>query len=418
MPFPKLGDSVDLSNFPQVTLGFIVGLTVLTFYFHVRYSARSIIYGPTILTTSGIFATFFGIATGLANFNSLNVESSVPSLIDGLKTAFWGSVAGVGGALTIKFRLLIFGGPKSTGRDVDSQDVSVADLAQGLRDIEQCLVGDDESTIVSQLKLTRQDTNDRLDALRKAQLDALEKLSQLGSKALIEALRDVIRDFNAQLTEQFGQNFKQLNEAVAKLVTWQEQYKAQVEALTEIQLASANSMKEATSHYEILVTQSEVFVKVSADLSKLLTALEVQKQTLVAALKSLGGLLQAASGSLPAVEKKVMELTDHLTSAVGRNQAEVSKALSENALLIRNSIETAGRDIATLNSNISREISGFIAKSKDQITLLDEALSEELQKSLESLGRQLTSLSEKFVSDYSPLTEKLRLLVHSAGPRP
>ena len=72
--------------------------------------------------------------------------------------------------------------------------------------------------MVSQLKLLRSDTNERLDVLKKAQIEALQKLSEMGSKALVEALRDVIRDFNTKITEQFGDNFKQLNEAVAKLL--------------------------------------------------------------------------------------------------------------------------------------------------------------------------------------------------------
>ena len=52
----------------------------------------------------------------------------------------------------------------------------------------------------------RQDFNDRLDALKKAQDEALQKMSQMGSQALVEALRDVIRDFNARINEQFGEN--------------------------------------------------------------------------------------------------------------------------------------------------------------------------------------------------------------------
>ena len=38
------------------------------------------------------------------------------------------------------------------------------------------------------------------------------------SKALISALQDVIRDFNVKISEQFGDNFKQLNVAVGRLL--------------------------------------------------------------------------------------------------------------------------------------------------------------------------------------------------------
>jgi HEAT repeat protein len=101
-------------------------------------------------------------------------------------------------------------------------EITASDLAKLLQSIQQALVGNDDSTLVSQLKLSRQDTNDRLDALKKAQQEALVILSEMGSKALVEALRDLIKDFNAKLTEQFGDNFKQLNEAVGKLVVWQD----------------------------------------------------------------------------------------------------------------------------------------------------------------------------------------------------
>jgi len=46
---------------------------------------------------------------------------------------------------------------------------------------------------------------------------------------LVEALRDVIHDFNNKITEQFGDNFKELNEAVGRLLIWQEDYKGFVE---------------------------------------------------------------------------------------------------------------------------------------------------------------------------------------------
>src|SRR5690554_7444888 len=43
-----------------------------------------------------------------------------------------------------------------------------------------------------------------------------------------------------------------------------------------------------------------------------------------------------------------------------------------------------------------------------QVIVLDESMEEELNKALKTFGMQLTALSEKFVSDYSPLTEKLQ----------
>ena len=63
------------------------------------------------------------------------------------------------------------------------------------------------------------------------------------SKAFIEALNKTIRDFNINLVETFGSNFKQLNEAVAKLLDWQEHYKDTIELTTENQKTIFNSFR-------------------------------------------------------------------------------------------------------------------------------------------------------------------------------
>ena len=48
---------------------------------------------------------------------------------------------------------------------------------------------------------------------------------------------------------------------------------------------------------------------------------------------------------------------------------------------------------------------------KESVLALDKALQKELNSSLEALGRQLAALSNRFVEDYLPLTEKLREVV-------
>jgi DNA anti-recombination protein RmuC len=407
----KLLNFAELPSHTQFFLGFV---TFLTLYFHVKYDEKTLTYGPTILTTTGIFATFLGIALGLADFDTTNIQASVPALLAGLKTAFWASVAGVGGALTIKFRHFFIGVKQEVAGSGVEGEITAADLAKLLQSIQQALVGSDDSTLVSQLKLSRQDTNDRLDALKKAQQEALLKLSEMGSKALVEALRDVIKDFNAKLTEQFGDNFKQLNEAVGRLLVWQDQYKAHIEAMTERHTDIIGSMKVASDNYQKLVTEAARFTAISADLAELLTGLETQKQQLTGMLESLADLLKAASGSLPEVEKKVMELTEQLTRSVEINQKEVSKALAENVQLIRTSIQNVGQDFSKINQDFNKHLGDMAEKTNKQVSALDAALAEELTKSLESLGRQMAALSEKFVSDYSPLADKLRAIVNMA----
>jgi len=399
---------------PVHTQFFLGCILFLTLFFHIKYSRKTLIYGPTILTTTGIFATFFGIALGLADFDTNNIEASIPALLAGLKTAFWASVVGVGGALTIKFRHFFIGEKQEVINPGTEIEVTSADLVKLLQGIQQAMIGNDDSTLVSQLKLIRQDTNDRLDALKNAQQEALLMLSEMGSKTLVEALRDVIKDFNSGLTEQFGDNFKQLNEAAGKLLIWQSQYKTYIETITERHTKIVDSMEIASNNYQKLVSEAGRFTAVSTDLANLLTALEVQKQQLTNMLGPLADLLKSASGSLPEIEKKVLTLTEQLTRSVTANQKEVGEALTKNSQLIKTSIENVGQDFSRINQEFNSHLGDMAEKTNKQISALDAALTEELKKSLESLGRQLAALSEKFVDDYGPLTDRLRDIVHLA----
>ena len=117
-------------------------------------------------------------------FDPNQLELSVPSLLNGLKTAFIASVVGVGIALTIKLRYALFG-LRQEKTPTKTTNATVDDLYNQMVAVEQSLVGDDDSTLLSQIKLTRQDTNDRLDGLRKSQSEFMDKMAENNSKALI-----------------------------------------------------------------------------------------------------------------------------------------------------------------------------------------------------------------------------------------
>jgi hypothetical protein len=398
---------------PQHTQLMLAAIFIFWLLFNIFYTEKAVSFGPTILTTLGIFATFLGIALGLSQFDANNIQASVPALLGGLKTAFWASVAGVGGALLLKFRHQFFDRTVAEGTG-ENGEVTGADLARLLSGIQTALVGNEETSLITQIKLTRSDTNDRLDALKAAQLQALQELSKMGSQALVEALRDVIKDFNAKITEQFGDNFKALNAAVGQLLIWQERYRLHVEN-SEASLESlVTLMGKTADDYASLVSSAQSFSTVAQNLGEMLDALSTQKTELAELSRALAELLKEASGSLPAVQAKIIELAAQLSSAVQDNQKTINAALNENAQQLKNAIQSSHQGFVTTNTEANKQVTDLMAKTKEQISNLDAALTEELKKSLESLGRQLAALSERFVSDYGPLTDKLRRVVEMA----
>ena len=68
-------------------------------------------------------------------------------------------------------------------------------------------------------------------------------------------------------------------------------------------------------------------------------------------------------------------------------------------------------------SQLDNKILQTLTQTDKQIAKLDAALEQELNKSLKTMGEQLAALSEKFVQDYSPLTERLHDLVNLANQK-
>jgi uncharacterized phage infection (PIP) family protein YhgE len=393
-----------LMSLPRDTQILIAVIAGLTLYFHARFTPQAAANGPTILTTTGIFATFVGISLGLSAFDTSNVQASVPALLSGLKTAFWASVVGVGGALTLKFREYCTASRPAEGTETPHQEVTAAHLAALLSNIHKALVGADDGSLICQIKLARQDANDRLDVLKDAQQQALARLSEMGSKALVEALRDVIRDFNAKIGEQFGDNFKQLNEGVGELLVWQQQYRDHVDQTSNQLSRVAEASEKMTSDFLEVVSQAEHFAKVASDLQSVLAGIEAEKRQLTDTAGDLGRLLKAAEGSIPNVERKVVELAEQLSRSVSQQQKIIGDAMAQNAASINATVTAAAELIAEAS-----------AQTKEQVGVLEQALSDALQQSLNSLGQQLTALSEAFVEDYAPLTQKLRQIVQLAS---
>jgi hypothetical protein len=393
-----------------VTLMLSAGLIIHLF----AYNEWTVHDAPSIFTTSGIFFTFVGIAEGLIGFDAQNVGASLPALLSGLQTAFVASVVGVGIALTIKLRYILFGLRKKASQ-TSTEGATVDDLLNQMVAVQQSLVGADDSTLLSQIKLTRQDTNDRLDSLRKSQSDFMATMAENNSKALIQALQEVIRDFNTKISDQFGENFKHLNDAVGQLLVWQESYRLQLSEMIVQQASSAESMKTATERYGVLVSKAETFSAISNQLATLLKSLDEQRSQIEESLKSLGQLLTTASGSLPQIENKIVQLTEQMTFGVKHHQDEITKAVRDGAVELQGAIGDVKKlmlqTTQTTNQEVNAHVKQLADKTSEQIVKLDAALERELTKAISSLGSQLTALSQRFVDDYRPLTDRLREVV-------
>jgi hypothetical protein len=195
------------------TAAFIVIIAAFTVQFHVRFSPSIIYSAPAVLTTLGILGTFVGIALGLSNFNVNDVQGSVPALIDGIKTAVWASAWGIFCALTIKIREIIFGASKKYA-DHSVQQVTIDDLGELLASIQQSLVGTSEVDLLTHLEKSQQKQKEHLEKINQTLQSFGNQIVGGHSEAMIQALKEIVQEFNTKISAQFGDNFKTLNNEV------------------------------------------------------------------------------------------------------------------------------------------------------------------------------------------------------------
>ncbi|MEK9812905.1 MAG: hypothetical protein VW440_07690, partial [Bordetella sp.] len=136
--------------------GFIAAIVLVTIYLHWRFDGFAASHGPEILTTMGIMGCFTGITLALFSFDAADVQASIPSLLGGIRTAFWASLAGVAGALSLRFAQR-FRQP----READAEEEGIAQEVD-LRDV------------IAELRVSRKEANES----GQAQADALRAINR------------------------------------------------------------------------------------------------------------------------------------------------------------------------------------------------------------------------------------------------
>lgn len=436
-----MGDQI-LHLLASIYFSAVFSLLILLspFYFKRRYDVASM---SGLTTTLGIYGTFLGIFFGLLGFDVGNITASVPLLLGGLKTAFLTSIAGMSAGLIVKEFPWLYG-ITVTKEDEAKEQATVETMVQYLsgieknqRDlfqkesqqlikIEKALCGEGETTLLTQIQKLRTSFADKQDELIKSFNEFARNVADNNSKALIDALTQVMKDFNIKINEQFGDNFKRLNEAVGKILEWQQEYGKQVDAMVRQIQTTASAVEQSSKTLELIISEADSFATTAQGLHKLISSLEQIRSDITNHLKAFDQLATNAKNTFPIIDEQLKKLTTDFTKAVERTVADGKSIVTlqlESTKQISNQLQDAHRGLGNslvelvknLNSNIDKMMKDNADRITQQVKTLDEQLGEELNKSLRTLGSQLASLSNQFVKDYTPLTEQLRKVVQMAG---
>ena len=214
-------------------------------------------------------------------------------------------------------------------------------------------------------------------------------------------------------------------------------------------------MEKATENLKEIVKSAGVFSSIAQDLKSQIEYLNQNREILNNQQKSLAEVLKTMSSVTPTFEQKTIDMLEQIENGMKRvyeqfstNADSLVKQVANSEKEFKTMFETIFKNSeshldelqlqmakATENLGIQMQISGNELKKqmaetilenqktfnaglednsrivKESVLALDKALQKELNSSLESLGRQLAALSNRFVEDYLPLTEKLKEVV-------
>ena len=405
------------------------------------------------IVSVGVLGTFVGIFIGLQNFDPTSMKESIYHILDGLKTAFATSILGMGSAIFLsiyqKIRDQISEDSKSEeeilieiNRKLDNLDnlsflprldnsMLITKLEQMMGKIQGGGNGGGSESGEAILKTLIDIKNQNIRAnfalsellstnftkLNNSMAEATKQLSKGATQEIINALQDVIKNFNDNLMEQFGGNFEKLNQSVIKLVEWQDKYKDHVQDMENRFELSTSSIEKAEKSIVIISNSNENILQVYENLREIIETYKSQTDGLKNSMESISDIIPKTAN--------MFEKMDSQLSSFSESFKDMSITVTTGNKLQKDSFIEMNETVVNLINQNSSYITGVFQQSMKSITdnfqhaydslerqkyeinvitnyfkVMGEQIPEALRVSLDELNKALASMTTKFQKDY------------------
>ena len=348
---------------------------------------RIIEYFPTFVSTLGVLGTFFGITMGLIAFDSGDLDKSIPGLLDGLKTAFFTSLAGMVGSMILSAVI---------GHKQDEKDGGVSDINQAAGTI--CKAVQEMSEIT---KSTIQELATQM------------KEQEADRKAFYRTVGDILAELKTSQTLTVGtlQGVKtgidHASSALDSLAIIQRSQSTAIESIKETSAAMVSSignLEEANAEQ----TQSIKSVQKSSD--------EISEFTHY--VPEIIDVLSGMSGTQDSINDQVQKLKDILDAEVDQIERSMDKTnellerkFDEFTELLKKSntealVEVMKKVTEEFQKQMNALINKLIQENFDQLNKSVERLNQWQQENKEmiaSLTRQYKEMADNFEATSSSL---------------
>ncbi len=360
----------------------IVVATVVCLFFALLLSRKQLVahrrlveFMPSFVSTLGVLGTFWGITQGLLVFDTEHIDTSIPTLLDGLKTAFFTSLAGMIGSVILSTII---------SRRQDARDEGVSDIDQAAGEITKSVKAMSEANTQTMQAIQEQLHNQ--DADRKAFYRTMGEMmnrmadTQKGINSTLDSLAVLQRSQEGSLA-----SIKEFSSSMAASIGSLE---AEAEKQTEPLRSMAKSSGEisASTHHlsemlDVLSGMSSVQEEIGATVGKMKEIIHGEVIQIEESMDKTNALL----------ERKFDEFTDLLKKSNTEALVEVMKRVTEE-----------------FQKQMNELINKLVQENFDQLNKSVEKLNRWQQENKEmiiSLTHQYKQMTDNFEATSTSLTQ-------------
>lgn len=321
---------------------------------------RIIEYFPTLVSTLGVLGTFWGITKGLMAFDTSDLDQSIPGLLDGLKTAFFTSLAGMIGSMFLSAFI---------SKKQDERDGGISDINQAAGEITKSV------------------------------------------KAMSDANTETMRSIQQQLTEQEADCkafYRTVGEVMSKISDTQKSITSAIDSLVVLQRSQENSLadiKEATTQQSVAINSvakySQEVSEYTHHLGEILDVISGMSGTEDEINEKVGKLKEIIHGEVIEIEDN-MAKTNKLLESKFDEFTELLKKSNTEAL-----VEVMKKVTEEFQKQMNSLINKLIQENFDQLNKSVEKLNQWQQENKEmiaSLTHQYREMSDNFEATSTSLT--------------
>ena len=438
---------MDINSFFTPLTLICIGIILLVFLFLLLFIKRVSVNNtliekrrlinqfPSLISTLGVLFTFIGITVGLVGFDTSDLDTSIPLLLDGLKTAFVTSIMGMLGSMILSN--IINSKFDNTDKGVSDINIavglitkSVSDMSSANIEVLKVLLQQQEK----QLKLVEIIHNDNLEIINilseSSNSQYNEKLLETNTilkslSSTVVTIKDDLSAFKlseANELQSIQRTLKSISDDMSNLSSINDNIISSLEALGNLDASEQHVSEEIDKLGTVLNKEvSELNTVVKTQFSELSAFINKINTKIADDILHKLELIENGGNRTYDMLKDISEDTAHISSindnvissleALGNldaSEQHVSEEIDKLGVKI-------GDNISTIVTKMNETEKFFISKLKDVTSLLEkndiEQMTLYMKKFASDFQNQMNALINKLVSDnFKELNNSIKVL--------